>query len=140
MKGFAALLAVAVIGGLLYATTAVGGQQASPTAAQFNALKRTVAAMAKKQKADEKTLTGLVTVVGGCLHGAVPVARYQGYEYVQTDGTTIQTTALDVAGTGDTPQAYLLDVGSVCAQAIASAGGALSLHHLHYLDLKSAGR
>ena len=114
MKGFALLLGALVGAGLLYVTTATGGQQAGPTRAEFNTLKKTVNTLKKDDQA-------IQAVLAGCLSNAIPSARFDGYEYRASDGSTVTTTALDVAEQSDTPTVYLLDVGQACASAINSA-------------------
>ena len=114
MKGFA-LLAGAIAGAaLLYVTTAVGGQQAGPSRAEFNALKKQVATLKKDDLA-------IQAVLNGCFSGAVPVAQYSDYETRAADGSTLVSTGLDVVATGDTPQVYLLDVGQACASVLNTA-------------------
>jgi hypothetical protein len=56
----------------------------------------------------------------------VPVARYGGYQVKSSDGSVIDTTAIDVVDSGDPPQAYLLDVGQACADVLNSSG--MKLH------------
>jgi hypothetical protein len=114
MKRFVLVsLAAAVLGAALYATTAPAGQQAV-TPAQFNALKKRVAA-------DEKKIKDIEGVLGTCFNGAVPAARYTGYVGVDSQNNPIVTTALDVTDQGDQPTMFLLDIGSACAQAIGGA-------------------
>ena len=119
MKGFALLVAALAGAALLYVTTAVGSQQAGPTRAEFNALKKQVATLKKDD-------TGVKAVLSVCFHSGVPVLQYPGYESRAADGTTVVTTALNVAKQGDTPTQYLLDIGQTCAQALNTAK--LSLH------------
>ena len=114
MKGFALLVAALVGAALLYVTTAVGSQQAGPTRAEFNALKKQVAVLKKDDAAFQ-------AVLGVCFNGAVPAARFSDYEARAADGSTFVTTGLDVADTGDTPSVYLLDVGQPCANILNSA-------------------
>ena len=123
MKGFALLLGALVGAGLLYVTTATGSQQAGPTRKEFNALKKTVNTLKKDDLAVQ-------AVLAGCLTNAIPSARFTGYEYRASDGSTVIETALDVAEQGDSPTIYLLDVGQACASAINSAG------RLHGVNLK----
>jgi hypothetical protein len=124
MKGFALLVGALAGAALLYVTTAVGGQQASPTRAEFNALKKQVATLKKDDQAVQAVLTT-------CFNGAVPAASFTGYEYRADDGSTILTTALDVAQSPDTPTVFLLDVGATCASVLNSA----KLHGLHAFKL-----
>ena len=114
MKGFALLVAALAGAALLYVTTAVGGPQAGPTRAEFNALKKQVAVLKK----DDTAFQG---VLATCFTGAVPAASYDGYEYRAADGSTIVVSALDIVDPGDTPTMYLLDVGQACASVINEA-------------------
>ena len=63
MKGFALLVAALAGAALLYVTTAVGSQQAGPSRAEFNALKKQVATLKKDDVAVQ-------TVLSACLTGA----------------------------------------------------------------------
>jgi hypothetical protein len=114
MKGFALLIAALAGAALLYVTTAVGGPQAGPTRAEFNALKKQVAVLKK----DDAAFQG---VLATCFTGAVPAASYDGYEYRAVDGSTIVVSALDIVDPGDTPTMYLLDVGQACASVVNEA-------------------
>lgn len=114
MKGFALLVAALAGAALLYVTTAVGSQQAGPSRAEFNALKKQVAVLKKDDAA-------IQAVLGACFNSAVPAARFADYEARAADGTTFITTGLDVADTGDAPTVYLLDVGLPCASVINTA-------------------
>jgi hypothetical protein len=120
MKGFALLVAALAGAALLYVTTAVGGPQAGPSRAEFNALKKQVAALKK----DDATVQA---VLSNCFTSAVPVLRYDGYESRAADGSTFVTTALDIVEPGDTPTMYVLDVGQACATVI---NAKLKLHGL----------
>jgi hypothetical protein len=111
MKGFALLVAALAGAALLYVTTAVGSQQAGPTRAEFNALKKQVATLKKDDAA-------IQTVINACFIGAVPILRVNNYEARAADGSTVVTTGLDVADAGKTPAVYLLDVGVACANVI----------------------
>jgi hypothetical protein len=124
MKGFALLFAALVGAALLYVTTAVGGQQAGPTRAEFNALKKQVATLKK----DDQTIQEILSV---CFNGAVPAASFPGYEHRAADGSTVLTTALNIAQSPDTPTVFLLDVGATCADVLNSA----KLHGLHAFKL-----
>jgi hypothetical protein len=114
MKGFALLVGAIAGAALLYVTTAVGGQQAGPSRAEFNALKKQVATLKK----DDVLVK---TVLNTCFQAAVPAASFPGYEYRAADGTTVIATALDIAQTGETPSVYLLDVGQACASVLNTA-------------------
>jgi hypothetical protein len=114
MKGFALLVGAIAGAALLYVTTAVGGQQAGPSRAEFNALKKQVATLKK----DDVLVK---TVLNTCFQAAVPAASFPGYEYRAADGSTVIATALDIAQTGETPSVYLLDVGQACASLLNTA-------------------
>ena len=60
MKGFALLVAALAGAALLYVTTAVGGPQAGPTRAEFNALKKQVAVLKKDDAAIQAGAGGLL--------------------------------------------------------------------------------
>jgi hypothetical protein len=130
MKGFGLLVAALAGAALLYVTTAVGGPQAGPTRAEFNALKKKVTAL---QKDD----TAVKTILGACFIGAVPTARFSDYEARAADGTTFVTTGLDVADVGETPAVFLLDVGQDCAGVLNTAS--LKIHGLKLLRPQAAG-
>jgi hypothetical protein len=121
-----ALLALAAVAGaIIYATAAPASQQAGPSRAEFTALKARVAKV-------EKNTTTIATLLAGCLQKGVPVSRYDGYVAVDNANNPITTTALDVEDSGQTPQAYLLDIGQTCSSAIARAlGTKLTVVHLH---------
>ena len=114
MKGFALLVGALAGAALLYVTTAVGGPQAGPSRAEFNALKKQVAVLKK----DDATVQG---VLNNCFTTAIPSASYDGYEYRLSDGSTVITSAMDISAAGDTPTMYLLDVGPACASVINAA-------------------
>jgi hypothetical protein len=121
MKRLLVLVATAGLAVALYAATAGGGQQAV-TPGQFAALKKSVVKLQK----DVKTLN---TVVGSCLFvQAVPVASFgsdtEGYAYVRADGSVIITSALDVVGQNETPQAWFVGTTTDCANSM-NSGSAL---------------
>src|SRR6266566_2883505 len=57
MKGFALLVGALLGAALLYVTTAVGGQQAGPSRAEFNALKKQVGTLKKHDAAVQVLLS-----------------------------------------------------------------------------------
>lgn len=119
------LALAAVAGAIIYATAAPASQQAGPSRAEFNTLKARVAKV-------EKSTNTVVTLLAGCLQKGVPVSRYNGYLAVDNANNQIQTTALDLEDSGQTPQAYFLDIGQTCASAIARVFGTkLAVVHLH---------
>jgi len=95
--------AAALFGALLYATTAPAGQEAV-TPKQFAALQKRV-----------KNLEGVVNL---CFQKAAPVTQYDGYQATDVNNAPIETSALDFTDAGDTPDAYVLDVGKACATAL----------------------
>jgi hypothetical protein len=113
MKRLLALVATAGLAVALYAATATGGQQAV-TPAQFNALKKQVAAM-------KKDVTDLKGFINNCI-GVVGVTRFggtgttAGYHYKQPDGSEILTSALDVTDQGEPPTGLLATVDQQCVQ------------------------
>ena len=114
MKGFALLVAALAGAALLYVTTAVGGPQAGPTRAEFNALKKQVAVLKRDDAAFQE-------VLAICFAGAVPTGSHDGYEYRAADGSTIVVSAMGIVAPGETPTMYLLDVGQACASALNEA-------------------
>ena len=105
MKGFALLVGAIAGAALLYVTTAVGGQQAGPTRAEFNALKKQVATLKKDDLA-------IQAVLNGCFNGAVPAASSPATRPRCRRLDVVLTTGLDVAQTRrHADQCILLDVG-----------------------------
>jgi len=103
MKRLFALVATALVAVALYAATAQSGQEAV-TPAQFRAL----SAKVTKIRAD---LNATISVLANCVMGtAIPVTRYGGYIAADANNQPIQTTALDVTESGDTPDALALMV------------------------------
>jgi hypothetical protein len=111
MKRLLALVATAGLAVALYAATATGGPQAV-TPAQFNALKKQVAAM-------KKDVTDLKGFINNCI-GVVGVTRFggntAGYHYKEPDGSEILTSAIDVTDQGETPTGLLATVDQQCVQ------------------------
>jgi hypothetical protein len=128
MKKLMALSLVALAAVAIYSATATGGAQAPPSRGEFNALKARTAKL-------EKRATQLETLIGACFTTALPVSRYSGYVYQNSSGAVFLTTALDLTEQGQTPNAYALDVGAECANAINSTYG---LHHFQIGKLTTA--
>ena len=103
----------AVLGAIVYATAAPASQQAGPSRAEFNALKKRVAKV-------EKNANDALVVLGACLKQGIPASRFNDYVAVDTANNQFVTTAIDV-DTGAAPQAYVLDIGKDCATALAQA-------------------
>lgn len=151
MKRFLMLVGVAAVAAAMYVAAAPGSQQATtPTAKQFNALKKQVATLSKTVKtlkAGEKSAKSeadaAVAFIGGCLisqgAGALGVTQFGG----PTDGflfgssvTNSPRTALD-GDASPTPGAFLQAVDPTCITAgglkgLARASGSrLQLHAEH---------
>ena len=143
MRRFLALLAVAALGAVVYATAAPGGLQTTPTAKQFAALKRQVAGLSGKVKtlkgqvgvlngqlaaltADETAVKTLATNDDGFIHncliagGVIGVSRFGdptggtfGYAYQDSSANQFLTSALD-ADSSSTPGGFFLAVSKSC--------------------------
>ena len=144
MKRLLVLVATAGLAVGLYATTAGGGQQAV-TPGQFAALSKKVTGLQKQVKT-------LNSVVGSCLFvQAVPVASFgtdtEGYVYARSDGSLVITSALDIVGQNETPQAWFVGTSTDCANSMNSGSlksfkakpGGRSIGQLKAL-LRAAGR
>jgi len=122
---------VATVAGAMYVAASPASQQSSgPTAKQFKALKKQVAALSKTLK-QVKTLVGVETgVLVACDQHAVPINDFgdfqngtYGYHYLQPDGVTeIKTSALDISSASDTGAGWFAFGDSTCNTAL---GGAL---------------
>lgn len=91
MRRFLALLAVAALGAVVYATAAPGGLQTTPTARQFAALKRQVAGLSSTVK----TLKGQVAGLNGAvktLNGQIAPLK-SGLSALQTDESGVKAIA-----------------------------------------------
>jgi hypothetical protein len=113
MKRLLVLVAVAFGAVAIYAMTAPAGQKAV-TPGQITALNKKVSAL---QKSVTK-LNSTVTLVRQCLSKAVAFTQYSGFQYKQTNGTIISTTAVATTDQGDTPDWYVLTTTPKCAQLI----------------------
>lgn len=139
MKRFWTLVGVAVVAGAMYVAAAPGSPLAtSPTAKQFNALKKQVAALSKSLTAEKKdeaqvklAATAAVDYIGGCFldtSGNIQSLAVDqlgttasGFLFGPPGGTgSTARTALDLDTSG-TPMAYLQEVAPACATATASA-------------------
>jgi prolipoprotein diacylglyceryltransferase len=117
------MFVVGVLGaGLIYATSAMGTGQAGPSRAEFNALKKQVAALKITQTAHEKRIGDMEALVGLCFVRGVPIGRYGGFINQRPDGTVTRANALDIvdAFSGGVVQMYALDVGQNCAAVLAA--------------------
>lgn len=118
MKRFLALVVTALLAVGLYAATA-GGTQQAVTPAQFAALKKQVTKLQKD--------VGSLKLFANCV-GYTPVIEFgsdaAGYHYKQPDGSEILTSALDVASSGETPDAYFATIDQTCV----TKARALQLH------------
>lgn len=129
MTRFSMLLAAAAVAGAMYVAAAPGGATRSgPTAAQFKALSKKVAALQKQVTAVKKLATEEGVVLAGCLlYTTAPISQYGattsgslGYVYgTPSDAATFgSTTALNLTATGGTPLYNVLGVNPDCVGAI----------------------
>src|SRR4051812_23129193 len=113
MKRFVLVLALVAVAGATYVATAPGSQTASPTMAQFRALKTQVAHLQTKVN-NVKTLAQLEAVfITDCMASSAPIIRRGdwehptrtfGYTYADpaiNSGDPFFETALDIAKEGD---------------------------------------
>jgi hypothetical protein len=137
MNRFLVLVGVAVVAAAMYVAASPASQRSTgPTAKQFNALKKQVAALSKKLKATKSEADAAVGIIGACyLHqngdGTVsftvmkvsqlggPTAGF----LFGTSGTNAPTTALDEVASS--PQAYLQEVDPTCATVAGLRHGAM---------------
>src|SRR6476659_6830740 len=100
MRRFLMLVAVAAVAGAMYVAAAPGSQQsAGPTAKQFNALKKQVAALSKKLKTTKLEADAVATIVGSC--------------YLMANGTGFEV--LPVSELGNVTEGYLFGTDSAHA-------------------------
>ena len=156
MKRFLMFVGVAVVAGAMYVAASPAGQQAkAPTAKQFNALKKQVATLSKTLKTVKLEANAALGLMGECYvtvsgntvtFNALPVSQFgsstSGFLF-GTPGTAVGSTArtaLDVAPTGTTPQAYLQEVTPACATTGALRHGALHSGSTRLLRLAERAR
>jgi hypothetical protein len=132
MKRFLMLVAVAAVAGVMYVAAAPGGEQSTPTAQQFAALKTRVARLSKSLtvlKKDEARVKSGATQAEAFLAqcfvsaGAVGVSQFGdangtfgfGYQATATGGTGTSSyrTALDI-DTSSAAQGLLQAVSPAC--------------------------
>jgi hypothetical protein len=91
MKRFLAVLAIAAVASFVYVAAAPGSQLAAPTAKQFGALKRQVAAISTKVKAQAATINGLKSQVAA---QATTIVTLKGQlSALQTDESAVKSIA-----------------------------------------------
>jgi outer membrane murein-binding lipoprotein Lpp len=128
MKRFLMLVGVAAVAGAMYVAASPASQQSrGPTAKQFSALKKQVAALSKKLNNVKAEADAAVGIIGACyLNTAGSATAFKemlvsqrgvasvgpGYLY-GTSGSSAPTTALDVVTSS--PQAYLQEIDPQCA-------------------------
>ncbi|HET8751886.1 MAG TPA: hypothetical protein VFM43_05110 [Gaiellaceae bacterium] len=134
MKRFLMLVAVATVAAAMYVAAAPGGQQSTPTAKQFAALKKQVGKLSKSLtavKKDEGNVKKLAVAEAGlilaCMSQTVPVDQFgdgtnhtQGFLY-STDaleGSDTVTTALDATASTDTNAVWFVGGDSTCQTAL----------------------
>jgi hypothetical protein len=138
MKRFLMLVGVAVVAGAMYVAASPASQQAkSPTAKQFNALKKQVATLSKTETSVKKLATAEAALLTACMKIAVPVNQFgdpdgtgsgtkQGYRYGKgvastfstTAGAELFTTGLDVSSTTDTGAVWFTGGDASCGTAL----------------------
>jgi maltose-binding protein MalE len=135
MKRFLMLVGVAVVAGAMYVAASPASQQAkSPTAKQFNALKKQVATLSKTETSVKKLATAEAALLTACMKIAVPVNQFgdpdgtgsgtkQGYHYGKGADPTatnadIYTTGLDVSSTSDTGAVWFTGGDASCGTAL----------------------
>ena len=137
MKRFLMLVGVAVVAGAMYVAASPASQQAkSPTAKQFNALKKQVATLSKTETSVKKLATAEAALLTACMKIAVPVNQFgdpdgsgsgtkQGYDYGKTafpgtagPTTGFFTTGLDVSSTSDTNAVWFTGGDASCGTAL----------------------
>jgi hypothetical protein len=137
MKRFLMLVGVAVVAGAMYVAASPASQQSkAPTAKQFNALKKQVAAMSKTLKNVKTEADAAVGIIGACyltLSGntatftVLPVNQFgttsSGFLFGTPTASTPRT-ALDIDTSGS-PKAFLQEVSPTCATAGALRHGSL---------------
>lgn len=138
MKRFLMLVGVAVVAGAMYVAASPASQQAkSPTAKQFNALKKQVATLSKTETSVKKLATAEAALLTACMKIAVPVNQFgdpdgtgsgtkQGYRYGKGTAATfggtaaaeLFTTGLDVSSTSDTGAVWFTGGDASCGTAL----------------------
>jgi hypothetical protein len=110
MKRFLVLVAVAFGAVALYAVTAPAGERAV-TPGQITAINKKIANLQKQ-----------VNTINNCLKKhVVAMTEYNGFQYQQSGGTVVTTTAIATTDQGDTVQFYVLSTSASCAQTLGIA-------------------
>lgn len=132
MKRFLMLVGVAVVAAAMYVAASPASQQSKgPTAKQFAALKKQVAAQGKSLKQVKTLAVAEAQLLVACSNdGAIPIDQFgdpvggtEGYIY-STDGTTASNgsfaleTALDAAQPSDPSAIFFMGGDSTCATAV----------------------
>jgi hypothetical protein len=117
MKRLLVLVAVAFGAVALYAVTAPAGERAV-TPGQITAINKKISTLQKQVKA----VTGDLGFLENCIDKhVVAMTEYSGFQYQQSGGTVITTTAIATTDQGDTVQFYVLTVTPQCAKTIGVA-------------------
>jgi len=131
MKRFLMLVAVATVAGAMYVAASPASQQSSgPTAKQFKALKKQVAALSKTVKAVKTLAVAEAGLLLACDQAAIPitqrgdaVGQTEGYQYRENDGTTVTlATALDATSSTDPTAAFFPAGDTSCFTALGDGG------------------
>jgi hypothetical protein len=128
MQRFLIFVGVAVVAAAMYVAASPASQQAkAPSAKQFKALQKQVAALKKEETSVKKLTIALADIVGGCYLDSnanlvtLPVSEFgnasSGFVFGTPNTTTGQTarSALDINAT--TPTADLQEVNPTCLSA-----------------------
>jgi hypothetical protein len=128
MQRFLIFVGVAVVAAAMYVAASPASQQAkAPSAKQFKALQKQVAALKKDETSVKKLTIALADIVGGCYLDSnanlvtLPVSEFgnasSGFVFGTPNTTTGQTarSALDINAT--TPTADLQEVNPTCLSA-----------------------
>ena len=132
MKRFLLVLALVAVAGATYVATAPGGQTASPTAKQFRALKKQVAALSNKVKGVQGLAVAEAVLLTDCMKYSVPIDQFgdsqntpgtYGYEFSDpsVSGTPFLTTGLDTASPGDPTALWITGGDATCGTDINGA-------------------
>jgi hypothetical protein len=128
MQRFLIFVGVAVVAAAMYVAASPASQQAkAPSAKQFKALQKQVAALKKEETSVKKLTIALADIVGGCYLDSnanlvtLPVSEFgnasSGFVFGTPNTTTGQTarSALDINATS--PTADLQEVNPTCLSA-----------------------
>jgi hypothetical protein len=124
MKRFLLALVLVAVAGATYVATAPGSQTASPTAAQFKALKKQVSKLQKDEKFVKSLAFAEAVIITDCMSEADAVDQFgdtngntYGYSYSDpaiNSGTPFLTSAIDFADPSDPSALWITGGSSTC--------------------------